>query len=216
VLIVHAVGDGYSSDVESKLAALGVFSSLGRFDASAGTPTLSALQSFDAVLVISDDFFDDPAALGDVLADYVDGGGGVVLGLFTAVSLPAGLAPTGRFQVDDYFVLSPGTNTSGDGPYGMVVLDGGHPVLGGVSTFDGGTGSYRPVGSTVSSAYDEIAKWADVPGTPLVATRSIGGTRRVDLSFYPVTSDVNGSFVSAASDAMRIVANSLRWVAGDL
>jgi hypothetical protein len=43
------------------------------------TPSLSTLQQYDAVMVWTDCFFSDSVTFGNVLADYVDGGGHVVL-----------------------------------------------------------------------------------------------------------------------------------------
>ena len=47
------------------------------------TPTLATLQQYSAVLVYSNCAFNNSAALGDVLADYVDGGGHVVVATFS-------------------------------------------------------------------------------------------------------------------------------------
>lgn len=48
------------------------------FDARRATPTLERLLAYDAVLVASQEAFADQDALGDVLADYLDAGGGLV------------------------------------------------------------------------------------------------------------------------------------------
>ena len=49
---------------------------------SGTTPTLAQLQPFDAILVWTNDAFDDPAAAGDTLAAYVDYGGSVVIATY--------------------------------------------------------------------------------------------------------------------------------------
>jgi hypothetical protein len=215
ILVLAAADPVYVDDVRTKLEAFGVFAEVDEFDATAGTPSLLLLRNYDAVLVMPDMDTDDPAALGDVLADFVDSGGGVVLSQF--VMDHVAFQDWGRFEDEDYFVISPGGAASGGGPFGMTVLDGSHPILDGVSTFSGGTSSYRTVGATVPVEYDLLAIWDDGASTPLVAVGTIGGTRRADLDFYPPTSDTGRSdFVDPSTDAMRIVANALRWVARDL
>lgn len=57
------------------LTAAGGFSMIDTFDHATGTPTLAQLEDYDAVLAYSNDTPSDPTALGDVLADYIDGGG---------------------------------------------------------------------------------------------------------------------------------------------
>jgi hypothetical protein len=50
------------------------------FDAFNGTPTLQQLQQYDIVFAFSNNIWNDPVAMGNVLADYEDGGGVVVVG----------------------------------------------------------------------------------------------------------------------------------------
>src|SRR5436190_11678494 len=50
------------------------------FDAGAATPTLQQLQQYDIVFTFSNNVWADSVAIGNVLADYEDGGGVVVVG----------------------------------------------------------------------------------------------------------------------------------------
>jgi hypothetical protein len=50
------------------------------FDARVGTPTLELLSSYEAVLTWANYGYQDKVAFGNALADYVDGGGRVILG----------------------------------------------------------------------------------------------------------------------------------------
>ena len=217
VLVVHSVSNSQRDDVGSKLLATGVIATVDAFDARRGTPLLAELQAYDAVLVMSNLPLDAPEALGDVLADYVDAGGGVVLSMFSVSdSPPPEDTPGGRFD----FVISQSASTGdNDGPHGMTALIPGHPILDGVGSFGGGSRSYRPAGATVVG--DTVAVWDDdaVMGleAPLVAVRETGEIRRVDLGFFPPTTDSGLSFLTDPdSDALRIVANALRWVAGEI
>ena len=213
VLLVVSLLPAYTADLVEKLTATEAFDAVDVFEATAGAPTLASLEAHDSVLVVRDLAFSDRVGLGNVLADYLDAGGGIVLTYF---AFAADTHPSGRFEADGYQVIDNGFAGGGDGPLGMTPLED-HPILQGVTSFDGGTSSYRPLGATVAAGATVVARWNDAAGTPLVATRTVGGRRRCDLGFFPPTSDTGrADFVQASTDAVRIVANALRWVAGDL
>ena len=68
------------NDVQAKIAGTGLISgSVDVLNVGSSTPTLAQLQAYDAVLFFSDASFADPTTFGNVLADYVDAGGGVVV-----------------------------------------------------------------------------------------------------------------------------------------
>lgn len=72
----------WNSDVQAKLTATGRFSSVGLIDVVNTTPTLATLIQYQAVLVYPDAPYFNATALGNVLADYFDAGGGVVEAVF--------------------------------------------------------------------------------------------------------------------------------------
>jgi hypothetical protein len=78
VAIVAATDLASANDIQAKLTATGLLGNITMFNASELTPGLEAVRTFDAVLVYSDRCFADPVELGDVLAAYVEAGGGVV------------------------------------------------------------------------------------------------------------------------------------------
>ena len=47
-----------------------------------GTLRLACLQAYDMLLLRTDSAFQDPVAVGDVLADVIDSGGGLVIATF--------------------------------------------------------------------------------------------------------------------------------------
>jgi hypothetical protein len=55
-----------------------------------------------------------------------------------------------------------------------------------------------------------VAEWSD--GLPLVASRKIGLATRVDLNFYPPSSDVRADFWTATTDGAQLLANALTFV----
>ncbi len=196
----------WNNDVKEKLLDTGLFGQVDVINISTQTPTVAELQSYASVLVYSDSVgFEDSVALGDNLADYVDGGGGVV----TAVFANTGISFAGRFNTDNYWAIPPGSSTSGAASLGAV-WSPTHPILNGLATFSGGTSSYRPGTSSVDAAATRVADWND--GRPLVATRKIGSARRVDLGFFPPSSDVRSDFWNAGTDGDILMANALDWV----
>src|SRR5438105_9015030 len=79
IALVTADNGSWVSEVQSKLVATGRFGQVDIIDAGSTTPTLAQLLAYKSVFVWSDTSFADPTALGNNLADYVDGGGGVVI-----------------------------------------------------------------------------------------------------------------------------------------
>ncbi|HET9300326.1 MAG TPA: choice-of-anchor D domain-containing protein, partial [Candidatus Polarisedimenticolaceae bacterium] len=77
VLLVQAGGE--PDDLRERLLEFPDITDVDVFDARAGTPTLDQLRPYRAVLLADEIPFASPVALGNVLADYVDAGGGVVL-----------------------------------------------------------------------------------------------------------------------------------------
>ena len=78
------------------LAESGV-SQVDLFDAGAAIPTLQQLQQYDIVFTFSNNVWHDAVAMGNVLADYEDAGGVVVVG--TCLGHRRWVAPAGK--VDD-------------------------------------------------------------------------------------------------------------------
>jgi hypothetical protein len=103
------------------------------YDARVGTPSVDLLAAYDCVYTWTDYAYDDPVAFGDNLATYVDGGGTVVLGVFTTYCYGNHLA--GRIMTSDYCpVRSPSCeNHFSNAAYAH---DGTGYIYEGVSDFD--------------------------------------------------------------------------------
>ena len=206
----------YAADVVAKLEATGQFSRVDTLNAASSTPLLSVLQAYDGVLVYTGDngpALADTTAFGDLLADYVDDGGGLVVA-FAAVVFNPGLADFalgGRYVMDQYYLIPRVSNAIGS-QVSFSVLDSTHPTLNGFNSFAVGNSSAWADTTLVVPAASVILEWAD--GTPLVVTGEIGGVRRVDLNFYPPSSDADNRSWVSTSDGDLLMANSLTWVAG--
>ncbi len=207
------------TDVRDKLVATGLFNSVTlfnatRFNPTGGTPTPSELAQWDAVLVWSNDSFEDAVAMGTALADYADAGGGVVVAVFTNTSLHVDRFLQGRWQTGNYIAIPQNGNFfQATGGLGQVLIPN-HPIFNGVNSFltstgvgQGGQlfGGYRPVNTTLTSGSTKVATWNS--GHTLVALAP--NPRVVELGFHPVSNAVNAGYWNQASDGARLMANAL-------
>lgn len=204
VLVVASPGNpSWIDDVEAKLDGTGMVAA-DTFLSSAGTPTLATLQGYDAVLVFTDAGPADPTALGDVLAQYIDEGGAVVDATFTA-----NVSITGGFTA--YEVYSAAGQTATPAMLGAINVPG-DPLVDGVTSFDGGTSSFRNSGGVIAAGAVVVAEWDD--GEPLIIRNENVGpsnARRVFLNFYPPSFDARDDFWVTATDGATIMANALKW-----
>ncbi len=206
------VTDALFTDVSGKLLATGLFSSVDIIHAGLMTPTLPTLQLYDAVLVWSNLDFLDAVTLGDNLADYVDSGGGVVMAVFANTSSISGRYVAGRWETDGYDVIVPKLeNVAGPASLGGISMPS-HALMNGVLAFDGGLLSARPSTLLLASGSVIVAQWDD--GAPLIAYREDLAGLRVDLGFYPPSSDVSSLYWDATSDGDQMLTNAMAWAAG--
>jgi hypothetical protein len=178
-----------------RLLALG--DSLVYRDVQTSTPALSELLPYPAVGVHSNYPYADPTGLGDVLATYVDSGGGVVLGNFSFVS---GWEMAGRIMTGDYATISVGGNTHAASPLGW--FNPAHPIMTGVTTVQD---QFMASGTFVSTA-ESVARWTD--GRPYVAVSANG--KVVGCNQYP---GIYG-YPERQGDWALVIHNALRFAAG--
>lgn len=163
------------------------------FDVRLAIPELAVLAAYDAVVLINNSPFDDSDALGDVLADYVDQGGGVVV---TLASFIGGFEIGGRFLSGEYLPFSLGTGPNGVAELGAYKT--AHPIMAGVTSASGDL-----LGASILEPGARwVANWNN--GLPFVATR---GERVAALNVFVA----DGGFWSG--DVPRAVRNALVWVA---
>jgi hypothetical protein len=153
----------------------------------------------------------DLTALGNVVADYSDTGGGVVVATF---SFTSSLALSGRMTSAGYSVFSIGEQAQ-DLRMQLVPDIPTSPLLAGVASFDGGSSSFHSAPVTTSPGATLIAHWSgDLQ--PLVAVRDapVGDGLIVGLNFFPASSDAREDFWDAATDGTTLLANALTESAG--
>ena len=206
VAVIHA--STYASDVEPTLVATGQFSAadVDVFNAGNSTPSVATLNGYDSVIVFSDGGFQDPVQLGNNLASYVNGGGGVVAATFAFNVSPL----SGTWASGGYSPLTLGSQSQGTPLTLGSVAQPGHPIMAGVSAFHGGSSSYHNQ-STVTAGSSLIASWSN--GRPLVAERGGFSGKIVGLNFFPPSSNIRSDFWVASTDGGELLANSLLYAA---
>lgn len=210
--LTNSVLDPRFTDPRNKLVGTGYFSAVDLYDANLGTPTLAELQQYDIVFTWNNVDYADPVAMGNVLADYTDWGGGVVVAMFASTGGAMGVVPPqGRWQSGGYPLIDPLGGRIRDTQATLGALSyPGHPILGLVTSFDGGAISFRPASTNLPANAVQIAQWSD--GKPLIVA-STTRHNRCDLGMYPPSSFVDPGFWLESSNGARIMANALLYTA---
>ena len=211
VLLLYADGSSYVNDVRQKLLLQKGFATIDVFDASSSIPSLELLKEYDVVFVWSNNSFYNTTSLGNLLADYIDGRGHVVTAMF-ALSNNSYYSIQGRFSADNYWAITPGVASTNSRATLGTIAKPNHPIMKDVQSFDGGSYSVRIVNGSISTGATLIASWSD--GSPLIATKNFKGNNRVDLNFYPASSDVYSGLWVSTTDGAIIMANALKYAAG--
>jgi bacillopeptidase F len=161
------------------------------------TPTVDQLLPYDVVQVWSNYVFADAGALGDVLAEYVNVGGAVVLSEFSFYN---GWAMGGGLM-SDYSPLGVGSNCYS--PVSLGVYDPSSPIMAGVTTLSDGAYSTDP---PLQNGALVVAEWDN--GTPCVAVSGVT-PRVVGLNMYFGT-----QYQQLGGDYALLLPNALAY-AGD-
>ena len=170
-------------------------------------PNLTQLRAYQAVLVYSDNPFADPVAMGNVLADYIDQGGGVVLQTFAFYDA-GGYGIQGRVSTNGYLPFILGTN-SYPANLTMVPELTQSPLLANVGSFNGGATSYQNSPLSLTTGATLAAEWSN--GRPLVGSIDDRPGRCAGLNFFPPSSDVNSVGWVSTTDGARLMTDALLW-----
>ena len=169
------------------------------FDASAATPTLGQLQQYDIVVPFGDTMFIDSDAVGNNLADYVDGGGIVVQYGFSHAGPgdPAGI--NGRWLTDGYNPYDYSENLETN-PFSLGAFNAGHPLMVGVAILNSDFANVV----TPNAAATEVAQ--NSLGESLVAYRPVDTHTTVGVTAYV------GSAAKESGDWGKVVVNAGNWL----
>ena len=213
LMIVGAAPTAQLDTLAGKMALSGVFArgtEIAVFSVDTATPTLGTLTPHDVVLVFSENVFDDRVALGNVLADYVDGGGRVVTGAFCYSDPASNYALAGRFTTSSYMpaLASNAAVTLGDFDVSSIAIPI-HAIFHGLGVEDFSFWS--------NSFHKEpgLTSWGtllatDTNGSKLVMINT--DETVISLGIFPLF-----QFDARGSDGVRrLIANSLAYLAGAL
>jgi len=200
---------GWNADVVSKISGAGSLARVDLFNAYANpSPTLAQLCAYQAVLVYADYNFYDQAGMGNVLADYLDQGGGVLLQTFAFATNGASYGLGGRVSTNGYL---PFTATSYGYPASLAMVKDlpSHPLLDGVNTFAGGTTSFQNSPMSTNAGAIQVAHWSN--GEAFAGSKDNGAGRAAGLNFFPPSSDSASFGWDSTTDGARLMANGLLW-----
>jgi len=201
-------------DICSKLRSVGI-GNVDSFYAQKRIPTLEELQKYTAILIYSynSSAFLDGQLMGDVIADYVDNGGGVVVTVFTNCNNLRNGFLKGRFLEQNYHPITPARqhDTNGKKPLSLGKIHiADHPILQGVKSLEGGRSSFFCHGALHPEA-KLVAEWSN--GVPLISDLEKKKGKVVALNFFPPSSDTGDPrFWSSNTDGSLMMANSLIYV----
>lgn len=187
------------NDILGSDARFDFAASTGSDSCGAAAPSLATLQQYDSVLVWGN--CGPGAGLGNVLADFADGGGRVVLGTFLGYFQSLG-AFTGRINSTGYNPFIGGTTDA----YRNVTL----------GTHDASSALFDGVGSIASSYYNGdwmgvdvgatlVAEWSN--GRPFVGVNAAGNV--LNVSLFPNVA----SFRHASGNYQQLFRNALAYEA---
>jgi len=177
---------------------------------SNGMPTLQQLLSCNATIATFGwSAILNTNSLGTILYQYVSAGGNLII-MMENFGTNTGLQPLtlGATFPQNYYAILPSNNFKSSGTQNMIAIDTTHPILNGISTFNGGPCSDR-AGSWSSNGH-QVAMWSD--GIPMIGTLTIGTTRRVDLTYFPIPNPPYSCGWPQTTTGLAILSNSLNWV----
>src|SRR6266516_815526 len=199
VLIAYADIGGQPTTLQNVILAEPGVIGVDLFDAFSGTPTLQQLQQYNIVYAFSNNGWFDAVAMGNVLADYQDGGGVVVVSTFAWDNRGPWLLG-GRWVTGGYSPFN-STSITNFSFNTANITDPSHPLMQGVSSL---SAFYRN-GVTLTAGAASVAGWTD--GPPAVAYKANNGTTAVGLNAYL------GYLNQFSGEWGRVIVNAGRWLA---
>ena len=198
----------WNSDVTNKIAGVGSLPGVDLIPVAspAPIPTPAQLRAFQSVLVFSDESFTDPVAMGNVLSDYINQGGGVVVQT-SALAADVAYGLQGRILNNGdlpFTFTTPGVGSAAG--LSLVVEQPSSPLLDGVNSFSGGRLN-SPLGTNAATAV--AADWSN--GQPLVGGQDDRPGRCAGLNFFPPSSDASAFGWASGTGGAQLMADALLW-----
>ena len=158
--ILLITSGGYPSEIKDALLSFPDIQQVDIFDASGSTPTLNQVLPYQTIIAMDNTPYADPVAMGNVLADYVDAGRGLIL---TVATFASGWEIKGRLLNDGYFPFNLGYGPAGGASLGT--FNPSHPIMQGVTSAYGDL----LVDLTLADGAELVASWNT--SWPFIATK---------------------------------------------
>lgn len=183
VLLVTAESADWTGELQSVLLATGAFTTVDSFPADLSTPSLSFLSNYTAVLVWQCSLFASASSLGDVLAEYWNGGGSVVATGLASQCLPDNLQ--GKFGTisNGYMLIDWSAPAEFPADSLGTVLEPESPLMNGVKSLTAVNG-WRSTGAVINGGV-VVARWAS-NGRPLVVRGTRAGRPLAVINIWPI------------------------------
>ncbi len=199
-----------NTDVVSKISGVRFLPKVDflRVDSTNPLPTLNQLRGYQSVMFYSDSTVNDSIGMGNVLADYLDQGGGVLVNTF-AFATNGNYALLGRVSTGGYLPFTQAGYTT---PASLSLIKDLplHPLLDGVNSFVGGSMSFQNSPVAAAAGATLVGHWSN--GQPFVAGKDVPPGRTAGLNFFPPSVDSYPPGWVSSSDGARLMANALVWV----
>lgn len=189
LLILHCEGGASLSLCQANIDTNPFYGSVDYLDGTNALIPLTTLQNYDCVLTWNN--YQYQAGQGDIMADYVDAGGKVVI-------LGWGIAQCAGRIIDDaaYCPIIGGANSHQSVNLGTTYT---HDILDGVSAI---TGIYYRVAASLESGATLIAN--DTIGEPLVAINAAETVVAINM--------VAGDYISWTGDGWVLINNAIEYL----
>lgn len=197
--------------VKNALVATGMFTS-DDIDLLNNPSTLnySMLEPYDAVLTWSNSNYTNPTLYGNVLKEYVDNGGGVIISTFADLT---GYAIQGGILAAGYSPFLPSTYASSSGTLDVSNLSNpNHPIFENISSnFTYSSSSYY---TTPILNIGGVVVATDTWGNALVGENQNGSV--VGIKMYPNSQTGNATAMKMFANALYYVGSGANWISFSL
>ncbi|KAJ6243607.1 btb/poz domain-containing [Anaeramoeba flamelloides] len=183
-------------------------------------PTLEKIVKYDCIFFYANDKYEGQVEIGDLLADYVQDGGGLVVCCGSALISNSKAELKGRIIEEDFLPVKKAKlligHMDGLGLQMGQVFNPEHPIMKRVQYFKGGEFSYRACIFEANKGANVIAKWEDEMIFIAEKKKKDGYGTIAVLNFYPVSDKIYPNRLwHRSTDGQRIIANAVEFVANN-
>ncbi|KAJ6231547.1 btb/poz domain-containing [Anaeramoeba flamelloides] len=178
------------------------------------TPSSLELKKYDVVFLYSLGKFRSPRICGNILADFVDNGGSVVVCTINCLRNDCNdrRELRGRFIEQDYLPIKRGKESAHERRKLSEICEKNHYIMKGIKKFDCGCNSWNISTKRVTRGSKIIAKYDN--GSIMIAEKCLKNRGKVIvLNFFPVSDSVrnNDEYWKTNTNGEKIISNSIEY-----